>query len=323
MPLWKDFNFTDVDVSGRTLCYKVTSSEIIISYLRAPSYNAAADANDYVSFQVIIQHSVSPTENSKIDYMYNYNETGSSFITKYNNNTIYPHLVGLRGTSGLEFQYRFFNSSLQLINSGPIFGSNLALEYGPNAGLLPVELASFTSDVNGSNVKLKWSTANEQNNSGFDIERKISGSNEWKKINFMQGNGTTNEAKNYSYEDRNLSYGKYQYRLKQIDFNGNYEYHELQNEVEIGVPKKFNLSQNYPNPFNPATKISFELPHSSKVKLSVYDITGKLASELVNEQRAAGYYTVEFNGNNLASGMYFYRIETEDFSATKKMILVK
>ena len=89
------------------------------------------------------------------------------------------------------------------------------------------------------------------------------------------------------------------------------------------MPKKFNLSQNYPNPFNPATKINFELPHDSKIKLSVYDITGKLASELVNEQRAAGYYTVEFNGSNLASGMYFYRIEAGDFSAAKKMILVK
>jgi hypothetical protein len=323
LPLWKDFNFGDADVSGRTLCYKVTSNEIIISFIKVPSYNAAVDANDYVSFQVIIQYSASPTENSKIDYMYNYDETGSSFITKYNDNTANAYLTGLRGASGQEFQYRFLNSSQQLIISGPIFGSNLALEFGPNSGLLPVELSTFNSTVNGSNVKLNWSTASEQNNSGFEIERKNSVNNEWKKISFIQGNGTTNENKNYSYEDRNISSGKYNYRLKQVDFNGNYEYHALQNEVEIGVPKKFALSQNYPNPFNPATKINFELPRSSNVKLSVYDITGKLASELVNEQRAAGYYTVEFNASNLSSGMYFYRIEAGEFTTTKKMILVK
>jgi photosystem II stability/assembly factor-like uncharacterized protein len=325
LPLWKDLNFGDADVTGRTLCLKVTSNEIIITFSKAPSYNASVDANDYISFQVIIQYSSNPVQNSKIDYMYNYDETGSSFITKYNNNTTYPMLVGIKGASGSaqEFQYRFFNSNLQLINSGPIFSSNLALALGPDVTLLPVELASFSSSVNGSNVKLEWSTVTEQNNSGFEIQRTTANENNWKKMNFVQGNGSTNEAKNYSYEDKNLSSGKYLYRLKQIDFNGNYEYHALQNEVEIGVPKKFNLSQNYPNPFNPVTKINFELPRTSKVKLFVYDITGKLASELINEQRAAGYYTVGFNGSNLASGTYFYALEADDFKSVKKMILVK
>ncbi|MBN8571232.1 MAG: T9SS type A sorting domain-containing protein [Ignavibacteria bacterium] len=323
LPLWKDINFNDGDVSGRTLCYKVTSSEIIISYLKAPSYNTAVDANDYVSFQVIIQHSVSPAGNSKINYMYNYDQTGSTFITKYNDNTILPMLVGIKGNSGQEFQYRFFNSSLQLINSGPIFSSNLALELGPNASLLPVELSTFTSSVNGSNVKLHWSTVNEQNNSGFEIQRTNANENNWKKISFIQGNGTTNENKNYSYEDRNIVSGKYQYRLKQIDFNGNYEYHSLANEVEIGVPKKFNLSQNYPNPFNPSTKINYELPITNYVSIKVFDLTGKEIALLVNENKKAGYYTVEFNGSNLASGTYFYHIQAGDFSAVKKMLLIK
>lgn len=325
LPLWNDLNFSDADVTGRSLCLKVTSNEIIVTFSRAPSYNTATDANDYVSFQTIIQYTSNPVQNSKIDFAYNYDQTGSTFITKYNNNTINPMLTGIKGASGSvqEFQYRFFNSAAQLINSGPIFGSNLALALGPDAALLPVELSSFTSQVNGNNVKLNWSTVNEQSNSGFEIQRTNANENDWKKISFVNGNGTTNEAKNYSYEDKNISSGKYLYRLKQIDFNGNYEFHALANEIEIGVPKKFSLSQNYPNPFNPSTKINFELPRSSNVKLSVYDITGKLASELVNEQRAAGYYTVEFNASNLASGMYFYRIEAGDFSATKKMMLIK
>ncbi|MBN8572021.1 MAG: T9SS type A sorting domain-containing protein [Ignavibacteria bacterium] len=120
-----------------------------------------------------------------------------------------------------------------------------------------------------------------------------------------------------------MSSGKYQYRLKQIDFNGNYEYHTLQNEVEIGVPKKFNLSQNYPNPFNPTTRINYELPITNYVSIKIYDINGKVVVNLVNENKQAGYYTLEFNGANLSSGMYFYRIEAGEFSAVKKMVLVK
>ena len=322
---WKDLNFGDADIPVNRLCYKVTSNEIIITYMNAPNYNnSGSDPNDYVSFQVIISHSASPSINSNIGVQYNYDQTGSSFITKYNTNTLQPYIIGLQGTnsSAQVLQYRYMNSS-QLISSGPMFGSNLALAFGPNVNALPVELSSFTSDVNGSNVRLNWSTVNEQNNSGFEIQRTNANENNWKKINFVEGNRTTNEAKDYSYEDRNISSGKYQYRLKQIDFNGNYEYFQLNHEVEIGVPKKFSLSQNYPNPFNPATKINFELPNSSKVKISVYDITGKLMSELLNTEKAAGYYTVEFNGVNLSSGMYFYRIEAGDFSAVKKMILIK
>lgn len=325
LPLWKDLNFGDVDVAGRTLCIKVTSNEIIITYSNAPSYNTSVDANDYISFQVIIQYTSNPTQNSKIDYMYNYDLTGSSFIEKYNNNTIYPMLTGIKGASGSvqEFQYRFFNSNLQLVNSGPIFGSNLALAFGPEATLLPVELSSFISQVNGNSVKLNWSTISELNNSGFEIQRTITNENSWKKISFVQGSGTTNESKNYTYEDKNISSGKYEYRLKQIDFNGNYEYHSLANEIEIGAPKKFNLSQNYPNPFNPSTTISYQLSVDRFVSLKIYDISGKEVSNLVNQNQKAGYYTVEFNGANLASGMYFYRIEAGDFSAVKKMVLVK
>lgn len=323
LPLWKDFNFTDSDVPERTLCYKITSNEIIISFIKAPSYNASVDANDYVSFQIIIQYNISPSENSKISVMYNYDLTGSSFINQYNNNTILPMLVGLKGVSGQEFQYRFFNSSLQLINSGPIFGSNLALEFGPDATLLPVELASFTSTVNGGNTKLEWNTLSEQNNSGFEVQRTNAGESNWKKIAFINGNGTTNKPAKYSCEDKNLASGKYQYRLKQIDFNGNYEYFNLSNEVIIGVPNKFSLLQNYPNPFNPNTVISYQLSVDGFISLKVYDIAGKEVASLVNKNQSAGYYTVEFNGANLSSGTYFYAIQAGDFKAVKKMVLLK
>ena len=187
---------------------------------------------------------------------------------------------------------------------------------------LPVELSSFTSAVDNRDVVLKWSTVMELNNSGFDIER-TSDHNTWTKIGYAAGNGTTNEIRNYEFRDRNLASGLYNYRLKQIDFNGNFEYFNLSNEVKIGIPDKFSLSQNYPNPFNPNTKIGFEIPKEGNVTLSVYDNGGKLVSTLVSGSKPAGYYTVDFNASNLSSGVYFYKIEYSGQSKVMKMTVVK
>lgn len=189
-------------------------------------------------------------------------------------------------------------------------------------GILPVELASFTSTVNGSNVKLSWSTSSEVNNSRFEIERS-SLSSEWTNLGYVNGNGTTSEIRNYEFIDRNLSTGKYNYRLKQVDYNGNFEYYNLTNEVVIGAPDKFALMQNYPNPFNPTTKIDFNLPNDANVNISVFDNSGKLVSVITNGFRTAGYHSVEFNGSNLASGIYFYKLETSGLSKVMKMTLIK
>ena len=130
---------------------------------------------------------------------------------------------------------------------------------------LPVELSSFTSSVVKNSVGLNWSTVTELNNSGFDIERKLASTNTWAKIGFVAGAGTTTTAKHYDFLDKNLATDKYNYRLKQIDNNGNYNYHNLSGEVIVGVPTKFELSQNYPNPFNPSTKINYDLPFDSVI----------------------------------------------------------
>lgn len=191
---------------------------------------------------------------------------------------------------------------------------------------LPVELASFTSTVDARNVTLNWSTASEQNNAGFDIERKSAGS-AWAKIGNVQGSVNSTSTKNYSYRDNNLLSGKYNYRLKQIDVNGNYKYFDLTNEVIIGVPSKFDLSQNYPNPFNPTTKINYELPFDSKVTINLFDMTGREVANMVSAEQSAGYYTLQFNGANLSSGTYFYRIDAQggnqNFTKTLKLTLVK
>ncbi|MFZ1321596.1 MAG: T9SS type A sorting domain-containing protein [Ignavibacteria bacterium] len=188
--------------------------------------------------------------------------------------------------------------------------------------LLPVELSSFASLVSGSDVTLNWSTASEINNSGFDIERSsVSGT--WSKVGSVSGNGTSTTANSYSYTDKNLATGNYNYRLKQIDFNGNFEYFNLSNEVNIGVPVKYDLSQNYPNPFNPSTKINYALPTDGQVSIKIFDMSGKEVMSLLNEVKSAGYYSVNFNASNLSSGIYFYSLSAADFSATKKMMLVK
>jgi len=192
---------------------------------------------------------------------------------------------------------------------------------------LPVELASFSSSIDRNNVSLKWITSSEQNNSGFDIERKISSGNEWSKIANVQGAGNSNTQKEYFYSDNNLNTGKYKYRLKQIDYNGNYKYYELSNEVSVGIPTQFGISQNYPNPFNPATVIGYQLPVDGFVSLKIFDLSGREISSLINQTQPAGYYTVNFNASNLSSGIYFYRINAESgsgsFVKTMKMVLVK
>jgi len=191
---------------------------------------------------------------------------------------------------------------------------------------LPIEMASFSSTVNRNNVSLNWSTSTETNNSGFDIERKLVGATDWLKAGNVAGSGTTSEVRNYTFRER-TSTGNYNYRLKQIDFNGNHAYFSLSNEVIVGVPSTYALSQNYPNPFNPTTKIDYDLPYDGKVSITLYDLTGREVSKLVNEVKTAGYYTVQFNASNLSSGMYLYRISAEgnnnSFITSKKMVLIK
>lgn len=191
-----------------------------------------------------------------------------------------------------------------------------------NNNVLPVELASFTSSVNRRDVKLSWSTASETNNSGFEIERS-SETISWQKIGVAAGNGTTASVSNYTFIDNGLSTGTYNYRLKQIDFNGNFEYYNLSNEVNIGIPSGYDLSQNYPNPFNPSTSINFDIPEVGNVSLKLFDLSGKEVGTIINEVKTAGYYTVNYNASSLPSGMYFYTLQSNNFSATKKMMLIK
>lgn len=201
---------------------------------------------------------------------------------------------------------------------------NTYITLGSKESTLPVELISFSSDVKDRNVTLKWKTAKEINNKGFQVERTNDvNSGSWENIGFINGKGNSNDANNYTYTDSKLTSGKYYYRIKQIDYNGVYEYFNLSSVVEINLPGKFSLSQNYPNPFNPATKIEFQISSQADVSLTVSDITGKTIATLVNKNLQAGYYKIDFNGSSLSSGTYFYTLKAGDNVSVKKMVLVK
>lgn len=192
--------------------------------------------------------------------------------------------------------------------------------------IVPVELTSFTATISLSKVQLSWFTASELNNHGFEIERSLNKTN-WVTIGFTEGKGTTSEPQSYTFSDdiSEISAQKLFYRLKQIDFNGSFEYSNIV-EVEI-VPTEFSLSQNYPNPFNPSTTIQYAISSRQFVTLKVFDIIGNEIVTLVNEEKPAGDYKVEFQssvGNlQLASGIYYYQLRAGNYLETKKMILIK
>ncbi len=192
-------------------------------------------------------------------------------------------------------------------------------------GIVPVELTSFAANVNENNVTLNWTTATELNNQGFDVER--NSGNGFEKIGFVAGFGTSTEIHTYSYVDGSLQEGTYTYRLKQVDFDGTFEYSDVV-EVDVAIPAVFALEQNYPNPFNPSTTIKFSLAADSKVTLTVFDILGQEVANLISGNLAAGSHEFNFNASNINSGVYFYRINATgvdgtNFTSVKKMILTK
>lgn len=187
--------------------------------------------------------------------------------------------------------------------------------------VLPVELVSFTAQAENQQVILKWITASELNNNGFEVQRGIN-KTEFATIGFVRGEGTTTNQKEYSYIDRELADGKYYYRLKQIDYNGNYEYSKAI-EIDVRILDEYTLEQNYPNPFNAVTIIGYVLKENANAKLVLLNAIGEEIAVLVNEEQDKGYHKVEFSAKELSSGVYFYQLRAGDFIETKKMILLK
>ena len=222
--------------------------------------------------------------------------------------------------SGSNYQYAIADSMTQFAAQSSGF-YKLESDF-----FIPVELASFNAQLVDRDVLLNWTTATELNNQGFEIEHSIDNEN-FSKVGFVPGFGTTSELKSYSFRISNVDAGDQYYRLKQIDFDGS---STIYNSVEIfgPVPSNFVLNQNHPNPFNPSTTISFSLPVESSVTIKLFNMLGQEVAEITSSDFQAGNHNLKFDAKELSSGAYIYTLEANgvnglSFKSTKKMLLLR
>lgn len=205
---------------------------------------------------------------------------------------------------------------------------NLGSWFNENTTPLPVELASFDASVFNGKVVLKWTTASEVNNRGFEVERSFN-QVDFISIGFVAGNGTSAGGRIYVFTVSDADTGLQYYRLKQIDTDGSVKYSQIINVHVNYTPLKFNLSQNYPNPFNPSTTINYSLPVESSVIFDLYNSIGEKVEEFNEGTKQPGYYSFVWQPKNLSSGVYFYTIignssdGKNNFRKTLKMLFVK
>lgn len=199
----------------------------------------------------------------------------------------------------------------------------------PNSPL-PVELVSFTAVAAGRRIDLKWATATEVMNAGFAVERCMvdakagATTNVWREIAFVKGSGTTNAPHTYAYRDAVASPGKYLYRLKQVDADGNFAYGGEVEAVAGLQPEDYRLSANFPNPFNPTTTFRFAVRKAQLVTIRVFNAIGQEVRTVFNAVAEPDVmYDVTFDAADCASGMYFYALKTQDRSEVRKMVLLK
>ena len=219
------------------------------------------------------------------------------------------------------------NYSVLVIDTMNVFSAQSGGVYKLDSPyFVPVELTSFSAKIINNKAVLDWTTASEINNQGFDVEFSSDNQN-FEKIAFIPGFGTSSEQHSYSYTSENLLSPKNYFRLRQIDFNGTFEY---SNVVELNgvIPSEFYLSQNHPNPFNPSTSIQFSLPVDAAVKVSLFNMLGEEITEITNKDFSAGVHTINFIAEGLSSGTYLYLLEAKgsngnSFTQTKKMLLLK
>lgn len=186
---------------------------------------------------------------------------------------------------------------------------------------LPVELASFTGTAAGESVTLRWTTASETNNAGFDVERSLNGTS-FATIGHRSGHGTTTEAQSYRFADRTPPFADtLVYRLRQVDLDGTHEYSPVA-KVAF-TPQRFALLPNAPNPFRDATRLRYTLTADATVTLEVYDLMGRRVTTLVDGKQPAGHHTATLTGTGLAPGTYFVRLRANDQTATQRVAVVR
>ena len=220
----------------------------------------------------------------------------------------------------------FYDGSFANENTGWVVGTSGIILKTTTGGVVvpnpPSNLIGFA--ISDTSIFLAWYD-NSTNETGFKIERSINSSSNWVLIDSVGEN-----VENYIDDNGLVPNNTYFYRVYAYIFGANSPYSNTIfvylidiKKISSIIPEDYKLFQNYPNPFNPETNIKFDIPKSSTVTISVYDNLGRMISKLVNEKLDAGSYEVNWNPQNISSGIYFYRLETEEFSDVKKMILLK
>ncbi|MEM1127056.1 MAG: T9SS type A sorting domain-containing protein [Bacteroidota bacterium] len=194
----------------------------------------------------------------------------------------------------------------------------------PGCGLLPVELVVFEAFADGPHVWLRWETAAETNNAGFEVQYVLTeiAAGAWHTITFVEGHGTTLKAQRYTQVVPSLAPGRYRFRLKQTDFDGTHAYSP---EVEVAVDGAggLHLAPPYPNPFSGQTTLTFTVPQAMPVNLSLYDLLGRRARVLYHGDVPSGPHTVHVDARTLADGVYLARLETAMGSTTQRLVLLR
>ncbi len=198
---------------------------------------------------------------------------------------------------------------------------------------LPVEFYAYNATAEQGSVLLTWITESEMENQGFNIYRSTAANGDYVKINgrLISGAGTSSERHEYSYVDNRIDEdGNYYYKIADVDLNGRSRFHgPVSVFVEtVEVPEKMMLEQNYPNPFNPDTKIRFGLTEDSWVRLQIFNLRGERVRTLIDANQSAGYHDISWDGTSdtgviMPTGIYIYRLQTNSFVDTKKMIRTK
>ena len=199
-------------------------------------------------------------------------------------------------------------------------GFDMDIYTGQIPPIVPVELISFTHRIVNGKVTLIWVTATELNNMGFEIQRSLD-NNIFVTIGFVGGKGNSTTNQYYSFTDESIQ-GKIYYRLKQVDFNGSYNYSQII-EVDGVTVSTIQLQQNYPNPFNPNTTIKYQLGNDGFVNLKVFNSLGEQVAEPVNQFQKGGSHQLIFEAKDLPSGIYVYQLSSGNYTESKKMILLR
>ncbi len=222
-------------------------------------------------------------------------------------------LSGITGATG-RIAFRYF-----VTEGGPV-GDNsngVGVDDFSYAVTLPVTFMNFNGTVKDNTVLLSWATSNELNNKGYDVERSINGK-DFSAIGFVEGNGSTTNVNNYTYNDiGKLPAGSLYYRLKQIDLDGTYEYSSI---IKVDIDNEFSFNV-YPNPVaNNNSWAQFQLSETAQVSMQLVSSEGKILQSVNKGLLSSGTYSIPLSLNNAVKGTYFVKLNVGDKTYTQKVI---